>query len=99
MFKTWQEWHEFMGRLGAIATVDNRNFLLEGGCPKCGGKSWGIASDGWAYCNGCLYGQSQLFHVSERPEVYDICPDHPYGCPDQKCREKWKKDSNEQDKI
>lgn len=89
MFKTWQEWHEFMKHPGAVSTIDSENFLLDGGCPHCGCKLWEVTSDGWAYCNGCHYGQSQAFHVSEIVAVYDICPDHPYGCPDQECRKKW----------
>ena len=89
MFKTWQEWHEFMGRLGATCTIECRSFLLEGGCPKCGCKLWAITSDGWAYCGNCHYGQSQSFEITERPSVIDICPDHPYGCPNQDCRKKW----------
>jgi len=88
MFKTWQEWHEFMARLGATCTIDDMRFLVEGGCPHCGGKYWSITSDGWAYCNRCHYGQSQTFDISERARVYDICPDHPYGCPNQECRKK-----------
>lgn len=89
MFKTWQEWHEFMKRLGATCTIGTEDFLLDGGCPKCKCKSWEVTSDGWAYCNGCHYGQSQMFHVSEVVAVYDICPDHPYGCPNQECKKKW----------
>jgi len=83
MFKNWKEWHEFMTHDGAVTTIEDRRFLFEGGCPKCGCKSWQITSDGWAYCNNCGYGQSQTFEVSERPYIVDVCPDHPYGCPDE----------------
>lgn len=93
MFETWQEWHEYMKGIGAVSTVEKRSFLLEGGCPKCGCKSWNVTSDGWAYCNGCGYGQSQDFEVNQRTYVVDICPDHPHGCPDvsyEECREKYR---------
>ena len=71
-FKNWQEWHEFMKGLGATCTISDRRFLTEGGCPECGCKEWTITSDGWAYCEGCRYGQSQDFEISERPYVYKL---------------------------
>ena len=90
-WKNWQEWHEYMTHMGAVTTVDDIRFLTEGGCPKCGCRSWEITSDGWAYCNGCGYGQSQDFDVSERVYVRDICPDHPWNCAESypECRKKW----------
>ena len=90
-WQEWHEWHEYMTHMGADATVDDIHFLTEGGCPKCACKSWEITSDGWAYCNGCGYGQSQDFDVSEIPYVRDICPDHPWNCAESYtgCRKKW----------
>lgn len=89
MFRTWQEWHEFMKHAGARTTIYSEDFLLDGGCPHYNCKSWEVTSEGWAYCNGCHYGQSQIFHISEIVAVYDICSDHPYDCPNQECRKKW----------
>lgn len=80
-----------MKRPGGTCTIDDRSFLVKGGCPHCGCKNWEIATDGWAYCNKCHFGQSQSFDVSERPDVYDICPDYPYGNSDGECRKEFLK--------
>ena len=75
---------------GAVSTIDDRRFLFDGGCPRCKSKSWQLTSDGWVYCNNCGYGQSQDFEISQMPYTKDICPDHPNGCPDYTCRDKWR---------
>ena len=100
MFKNWKEWHKFMKSPGAISTVDSVSFLLEGGCPECGCKSWQITGDGWAFCNNCGYGQKQTFDDYGTMDIYDVCPDHPCGCSffqSFDCRKKWKGDKIRRD--
>lgn len=68
---TYEEFVDFARQPGAIVTVRDPDWLLKG-CPKCGGTSWGVTSDCWAYCDGCAKGYSTAYPFTKAGESYSV---------------------------
>lgn len=69
MINSAAEWREFYKLPGAIATVMDPSWLLEG-CPKCECKEWSVTSDCWAYCQSCFKGYPTQFPFTNAPVAY-----------------------------
>lgn len=63
---TEQEWRDYYKSPGSIATCRDSRWLLNG-CPLCGGETWQVTCDCWAYCMDCGKG-----YPTEYPFTHEI---------------------------
>ena len=75
----YEEWVK-LANTGSVTTVMESGRLLRG-CPMCGGMSWSLTNDGWAYCDNCRRGFSTWGIWTRRPLVhYDENGFHCFMC-------------------